>query len=329
MKVRLVTAAMLFLCLCVNLAADEVEKTETRRFRLSPDGEISLLADDGSVSVKTWTRNEVEVKMTKRAWGRNRKEAQKMLEDIRIRFQDHRDRLVIRELPSREEEHFNFFDLFDGEFWREKRWRKATVDFELTIPRSASMKIQCDEGNVEIYGAEGDIVVDVDEGNVEIESIRSVEVQIFVDEGHVSIREWVSGNSGRLKIDSDEGDIFIGSSRLEEANIGADEGEIVLRDVALRRCWLVTDEGDIEADTEPMENCSYRMESDEGRITVTLPADVQVLVRLVAEEGRIDSDFDIDIDDHDDGERAEGVIGSRDGVLKIYTDEGDIDIYKR
>jgi DUF4097 and DUF4098 domain-containing protein YvlB len=329
MKVHLVAVLMLLLCFSVNLAAEEVEKTETKRFRFSSDGEISLLADDGSVTVKTWNRNEVVVKMTKRAWGRNRKEAQKMLDDIRIRFQDHRDRLVIRELPSREEEHFNLFDLFDGEFWREKRWRKATVDFELTVPQSASMKLQSDEGDVEIFDTEGDIVVDVDEGNVEIESIRSDEVQIFVDEGHVSIRDWESGKSGRLKIDADEGDIFIGSSRFEEANIGSDEGEIVLRNVALRRCWLVSDEGDIEADTAPMENCNYRIETDEGRISITLPSEVQVLMRLVAEEGRIDSDFDMDIEDYDDGERSEGVIGSREGVMRVYTEEGDIDVYKR
>jgi len=329
MRCKRLLAGMLFLIPICSLLAEEVEKTETKRFMLSPEGEISLIADDGSIQIKTWDRDEVLLKMTKRAWGRNRKEAQRLLESIRIRIQDRKNRLVIKELPSREEEHFNLFDLLDGEFWREKRWRKSTVDFELTVPKRAALKLQCDEGNVEVFEAAGDLMVDVDEGDVNLESIRSDDVQVFVDEGKVSITDMQTEKQGLLKIDADEGDIYIDNSRIEEINAGTDEGEIVLRDVLVRRCWLATDEGDIEADTEPMEDCSYRMETDEGRITVTLPADVMLYVRLETEEGRIDSDFDLNIDDHDDGERAEGVIGSRKGILKIHTEEGDIDIFKR
>ena len=57
---------------------------------------------------------------------------------------------------------------------------------------------------------------------------------------------------------------------------------------------------------------------------IVLPEEPHLSVRLRTDEGRIDSDFDLSIRRRDDVEIAEGVIGEDHGMLKAYTEEGDI-----
>ena len=150
-----------------------------------------------------------------------------------------------------------------------------------------------------------------------------------MDEGDI----WISGcdqkSDGYLKLEADEGDIEVEKIRMDELDIITDEGEIVLEDVQARKVWLATDEGDIVATFEPLKDGNYRLETDEGHIEMVIPEDVNLVVKLVTNEGWIQSDFDLTIRDRDDGEIREGEIGHHGGNLKAYTDEGDIVLKKQ
>ena len=302
----------------------EVEKVEEKTFRFSPGGSISVTADESSIIVTTWNKESVHIKMTKRAWGRNRREAERILNDIEVRIQEGRDRLVIKELGRNYDDDFNFFDLFDSEFWREKGWRSGVVDFELTVPEEVRLRLNSDEGDVEVSGVHGRLTVELDEGDVEIEDVVADNIQIGVDEGDISLYRVKDIEQGLWKIDTDEGSIYIEDSSVKEVDGSTDEGEIILRNIATTRFWLSSDEGDIQVDFQPMEEGSYRMETDEGDLEIYIPVEGGLQVKLQTYEGRIDSDFDLRIREYDDGESAEGVIGQNMGFLKAFTDEGDI-----
>lgn len=303
---------------------DEARKVEEKTFDFSMDGNISLTADDGSITIRTWDKEKVYLKMTMRAWGRNRREAERLLDEVEVRIQEGRNRLVIKVHEHDYDDNFNFFDIFDGEFWREHRWRGGIVDFELTVPKRVNLKLRTDEGDIDVQGTEGKLTIDVDEGNVDVEDVLSNNVQIGVDEGDISLYNVIGQDDGFVKIDSDEGAIFIEDTEMGDVDVRTDEGEIDLRSVQTPRFWLTTDEGDIRADLRPMKDGSYRMESDEGDLEIFMPKNVNLQVRLQTYEGRIDSDFDLSIRGHDDGESMEGVIGRNEGMLRAYTDEGDI-----
>ncbi len=307
--------------------ADEVEKTEQKKFPLNPDGIVMLSCDDGYIHVQTWDKDEVLITMTKRAWGRTEKEAERVLEDLRVRIQDTRAKITIKELPSsEEEEHFSFFDLFDGDFWREKRWRRAVIDFELTVPVSAELKLESDEGEIELIGNGGNLEIESDEGKIEIRSPRSGRIQVYADEGFVLVENYEG--EGALRVEADEGEVTVDGGNIGEINVSTDEGNILIRELHLKRCWLTSDEGDFEADFFPAPGGNFRFETDEGTIVVTLK-DPQLQVRLETGEGRIDSDFDLERSSIGDGTLAEGVIGNKDGVLRAVTQEGDIVLRKR
>ena len=328
---RLWTKCLLFLFFGATALvwSTEVERVEEKTFKMSGDGSVSVMANEGGILIKTWNREEVHLKMTKRAWGRSRREAERLLDEIEVRIQEGRDRLVIRELARRDKDNFNFFDLFDGDFWREKRWRRGSVDFELTVPKRVQLKLQSDEGNVEVRGAEGRLTIDVDEGGVDLADILSTHVQVSVDEGDVSVSGINERGQGFWRIDTDEGSILVEDGAVEEIDLSSDEGEIIFRNVQALRVWLTTDEGDIEADLQPMRGGNYRMEAEEGDIEISIPKDANIRVKLQADEGRIDSDFNLRTRRRDDGEIMEGEIGRDDGVLKAYTEEGDILLIKQ
>ncbi len=307
----------------------EVSKVEEKTFKLSPNGSVSLTADEGSIVVKTWEKDEVYLKMTKRAWGRNRREAERLLNEIQVQIYEGGNRLVIKELDHRRGEHFNFFDLFDSDFWREKGWKTGVVDYELTVPKKVRLRLKADEGDVEVLGAAGKLTIDTDEGDVELEDVSSKEIQINADEGDVKIYGSDTKSQGFCKIDADEGRILVEDGMFEELTFRADEGEIVLRNVKAHYFSLSSDEGDIRVDFQPMENGIYRMGTDEGDIEISLPPDASLRVRVRTEEGKIESDFDLPIKERDDGEVMEGVIAHNGGMLKAYTNEGDVLLRKK
>ena len=302
----------------------ELSKVEEKTFKFLPNGSISLTADEGSIVVKTWEKNEVYLKMTKRAWGRNRREAKQLLNEIQIQIYQGGNHLVIKELDHRKSARFNFFDLFDSNFWREKGWKTGVIDYELTVPKKVRLRLKADEGDVEVSGAAGKLTIDIDEGDVELEDVSSEEIEISADEGDVRIYDSDSKNQRFCKVDADEGRILLENAAFEELTLRADEGEIILNNVNTHYFWLNSDEGDIRVDFQPMEDGIYRMETDEGDIEISPPADASLRVRLRTEEGRIESDFDLPIRKKDDGEIMEGVIANNRGMLKAYTNEGYI-----
>lgn len=302
----------------------EVSRVEEKTFKMSADGSVSVIADEGRIEVKAWDKEEVYLKMTKRAWGRNKREAEHLLDLIEVRIQESRDQLIIKEVDRRHDSHFNFFDFFDGDFWREKGWRSGVVDFELTVPRRVQLKLQCDEGDVNVTGTEGRLKIDVDEGDVDLEDVSSEHVNIWVDEGDVTLSHVRDQGEGFWKVETDEGIIVVEDGDVYEVDVSTDEGEIILRRVKAFRFWLSTDEGDIQTDFQPMNQGNYRIETDEGDVEIFVPEETNLRVKLETGEGRIESDFDLSTRSREDGEVMEGQIGQNRGMLKTYTDEGDV-----
>jgi len=243
----------------------EVSKVEEKTFKFSPNGSISLTADEGDVVVKTWEKDEVYLKMTKRAWGRNRREAERLLNEMQVRIYEAANRLVIKELDHRRGEHFNFFDLFDSDFWREKGWRTGVVDYELTVPKKVRLRLKADEGDVEILGAAGKLTIDTDEGDVKIYGSDTK-------------------SQGFCEVDADEGRILLEDGVFEELTFRADEGniEISLPQDASLRVRMRIEEGKIESDFDlPIRG------RDDGEVMERVIAHDGGMLKAYAEEGDI------------------------------------------
>ncbi len=324
---------LIIFCLTMSFAframAVEVSKTEEKTYKLDAGGLVSILADDGDIRITSWNRNEVKVKMTMRAWGRSRREAQRQLDDIEVQVQSDRDRLVIKEVTRGSDKDFNFFDLFEEEFWRNKNWRDGSIDFEIVVPKEVELQLRTDDGNVQVADTNGKLVIELDEGDVEIDNIVSEHIQVDVDEGDIEFTNVRHEGTGLWKINADEGNIYLKNSETQEIDVSTDEGEIYLMAIQVLRFWLSTDEGDIEVEFQPMKDGRYRMETDEGNIDIALPENANIQLDLETYEGRIDSDFNLSIRGRDDGEVLDDALGRNEALLKGFTDEGDIVLRRR
>ena len=71
-KWRLLLKVVLLLTMGTAAVAwsTEVSRVEEKTFKMSADGSVSVIGDEGCIEVKGWDKEEVYLKMTKRAWGR-------------------------------------------------------------------------------------------------------------------------------------------------------------------------------------------------------------------------------------------------------------------
>ena len=294
---------------------------------MTPGGHISIEGDEGFIKVNSWDKPEVHLVMTKRAWGRSKKDAERNLKKIEIRISEYNNRLDIKLVKPKERNTYSLWDLFDPDTWGE-HGRFPTVDFELTVPRESHLSLVNDEGDVEVKSIIGDVEIQVDEGDIEISDIQFNELNLSIDEGDIDGNS-LNNPDGRLTIKVDEGDIFFENVSVRRLRVECDEGDITIHNLSCNSCNITTDEGDVELDISPEKNYRYRIYADEGNVSFYLPHDPDVKLDLEAEDGGIRSDFDVRISKKDDRRRCRDTIGEGNNLIEVYTDEGTIYLRKK
>ncbi len=322
-----IVRGLLILCFSIKSYGAEVKKVEEKTFKIGAGGHVSVEGDEGFIKVNSWDRSEVHLIMTKRAWGRSEKDAEKNLEKIDIRIDEYDNRLDIKLIKAREHKNVSFWDLFDPDTWGE-HGRSPTVDFELTVPREINLNLANDEGDVEVKSIVGDVEIHVDEGDIKISDIEFNELSLLTDEGDIEGVD-LKNPDGRLTIEVDEGDVWCENVSIRRLKVECDEGDITFKNLSCNSCNISIDEGDVELDISMTENDRYRISADEGNISFYLPHDPDVKLDLEAEDGAIRSDFDVRISKKDDRRICRDTIGDGNALIEVYTDEGTIYLKKR
>ena len=316
-----------FLLLSSSSYADrEVKETEEQTFEMEPGGVIKISVDEGFVNIRSWDRSEVEIRMTKYARGKNKREAQRLLKDIEVEIEQTGNRLIIREREF-EDESYSLFDLFDPDTWNRMCGRSTWVDFDVSVPREIDLDVISDEGDVAISNVEGEIEVDSDEGDIEMEGIRSDRVTLLADEGDMlleHIRARSSSSSSRLVIDTDEGDMELVDVEMDRVEIESDEGDVMAEMLRCEHLDFYSDEGNIDADLIMLPDGDYRCQTDEGDIVLFLPDDASFSITARSDEGEIRSDFPLRVREVADGERVDDVVGEGGAHVYLFVDEGII-----
>ncbi|UCE18345.1 MAG: DUF4097 family beta strand repeat protein [Gemmatimonadota bacterium] len=322
-----VSMLLLFLFQSPSSYADrEVKETEEKAFKMEPGGTIKITADEGYVRISSWDRSEVEIRLTKYARGKNRREAGRLLEQIEVDMEQTGNRLIIRELET-DDESYSLIDLFDPNTWNRMGGRSTWVNFDVTVPRETNLDIITDEGDIIISSADGKVEVDTDEGNIELYEIRSHEISVITDEGDMlleHIRAPASASSSRLLVDTDEGNTELADVEIERVKIESDEGNVTADMLRCERFDFYSDEGSIEADLAILPGGDYRCRTDEGEIILFLPRDASFSITARSQEGEIRSDFPIEVKEIGDGERIDDVVGDGGADIYLFVDEGRI-----
>ncbi len=318
----IILIGIVFTSSILNAFGGEMKKTTVKTFPMEFGGQISIKGDEGFIKIKSWDKSEVQLTMTKRARGRTDKESEQILEHMQVDIESFNDRLVIKVIPLREDRNHSLWDLLDPDTWG-RSIRSARVDFELYVPNEINLSLINDEGDVEVESINGDVDIDVDEGDILLKDIVFKTMKLHADEGEINGHN-LTNSGGRLTIDVDEGDVMVEKLSVQRFKLDCDEGNVSLRTLQCKTCNIRTDEGDVDIEPILGDNDRYYITADEGDISFYLPSQPNVSLDLETEDGRIRSDFDLNIKRKNNRQQCRQELGTGGNILEIYTDDGNI-----
>jgi hypothetical protein len=177
----------------------------------------------------------------------------------------------------------------------------ASVKLEITAPAGTRLDVYTASGSMSVQGLSGDVKLEAASGSVDVRDL-SGDVEVDTASGSVEIVD-VTG-----RIDAH-----------------ASSGSIDARG-AMGQVQLATGSGSIEYQGTPQGDC--RFVTGSGRITLMLPAELNMEVELDTGSGDIDVDFDVD--GQVTRREVKGVIGDgSQGSIYAHTGSGSIDLIRR
>ena len=310
----------------LSSSASEVKRVESKTFKMTPGGHIAVEGEEGFIKVNSWDKPEVNLVMTKRAWGRSEKDAENLLERIEVRISESENHLDIKLVKPRETQTVSFWDLFDPDTWGKYR-HGISVDFEITVPKQINVNLINDEGDVTIQSIQGDVEIRVDEGDIELNDIDFEVMNLYANEGDIDGAR-LNNPRGRIVVKLDEGDVTFEEIESQRLSIQCDEGDVTIKKLTCLSCDISADEGDVVLAISPQEADRYRISADEGNIVFYLPQSPDVDLDLETRDGDIRSEFDVRILRRDDRQRCQDKIGEGKSYLEASADEGTIFLRK-
>ncbi len=307
--------------------ASEAKFEETRTFKFRPGSRLTIRALDGNISIRTWPRREVKIRYKKTVWGRSRRKAEERLEDLEVRFHEYGGELEVVVDDWRSDREWGFWDLFNPETWGGSSG-SAQVEFEITVPGEIDLDVSADDSDVDVRRVHGEVNVRVDDGDVAMQEVSGPEIRVETDAGDVDLYK-LDVRNGLLEVSTDEGDVQIENARIGELETETDEGDVAVLKSKIERLSVRTDEGQVELDVEPFGHARYRVVTEEGDVILTLPANEGYDLDLETDTGRIHSEFDVEIEETDRGERVSATIGRGRCRVSAYSDDGDIFLERR
>ncbi len=274
----------MFTPLLIGLLAATMQQTDTT-VTVRPNARLELENFGGSISVKTWERNQVRVHATH---GR-------------------RDWVEVSATPSIVRIEAN-----------SKIGMAHTVDYEITVPASMSVDLSGTYTSIEVQGVQGEIACETVKGDV-IVTGGSGRIRLESVEGKIVL------NNARGRVDAstvNQGvhltDV-IGDVTVETVN-----GAIVLERVQAGAVDAATVNGTIVYDGTLRDGGDYVLSTHNGGIWVVVPNNANATVSVSTFNGKLDSSFNVNVKEMANRKRFNFVIGNGSARLDLETFGGDV-----
>jgi len=155
---NLFLGAALFGAATLPAHAATVHKVVSGVYPLAAGGTLDLSNVNGSITIETWNRAEVEVRADKIVKSPSEDEANKTLDQLKV---------IVDAKPSRVRVEARFPHSHNGLFsWLSGRGAEAKVEFKVRIPREADLRIDNVNGGITLQGGKGDLRLTTVNGGV-------------------------------------------------------------------------------------------------------------------------------------------------------------------
>jgi hypothetical protein len=276
-------------------------------YPLKAGGRVSVENFNGAIEISAWDRDEVDVSGTRYA------RTKELLDQLKVDVVPTADAVRIRTLrPS-----------------TEGRWRGGYgVKYIIKVPRRTELdRIESANGALTLDGTEGNARLKTSNGAVKVNAISGT-LNASTTNGAIELRNVagdadLSSSNGGIRAHQHKGAISASTSnggiRLEFTSITGNKP--VRAD---------TTNGNIEIHAEALNGNDIRAESNNGGITLRLPADVKATVKARTSNARVNSAFEVSSTfTGEKKNRLEGAIRGGGPLLDLSTSNGSINLEKR
>ena len=202
-------------------------------------------------------------------------------------------------------------------------WRNRRVDIELRVPREADLDLHTGDGNVDVQGVKGVILLRSGDGNLNLSDLLGT-LKAQTGDGNLDLRNV----RGDLTLHTGDGNIDVNDI---DGSLRAETGDGRVR-VNGRFDVLELRTGDGGIDAKAMEGSklesNWRLSAGDGNVTLRLPGTIAADVELQTSDGSIDFDMPVTISGRQGKREVHGQINGGGKLLSLKTGDGSIKLEK-
>jgi len=214
---KLFLMPVFIILLCSFASASTVTEKFEKTYRFNPGGELTLENTNGSVTVRSWDRDEVRIEAIKKVKARSSRDAKDYMKRVRIRVDYNPDEINIEaDYPRRSGGGGGLLSwLFGG-----RRTPSVTITYTITVPKKADLDIDTTNGSVSISEVNGRIIAESTNGKLKIEEVRgSIDAHTTNGGIHAEVTDFSDNDDVYLK--TVNGHITLYLPRDVEADVSA------------------------------------------------------------------------------------------------------------
>jgi len=256
-------------------------------FSVKPPMRLTLSNFSGSISVRTWSRNSVR---------------------IEAEHSSHAQLRVTTQPPKM---------TVDVEHWR---GIPSSVEYQLLVPKWMSLELSGVSTDVEVEGAQSEINAQSVSGDVSIIGGTG-----FVTAASVSGDVRVEGCKGKIECSSVESDVHVQSATGAVAASSVN-GEVVLDDIDSDDVEASTIGGGVTYDGTIKDGGSYKFSSNNGDVSVAMPARANATVSISTYSGEFQSEFPVTFSGTKHRKQFTFMLGNGNARVELESFQGSIQL---
>jgi len=307
---------------CESSIARAFEDQVIKTFQVKEGQLLYLKADMGSVDIKSWSRHEIKIIVTKKANTSSRREAEKIYDDLKMSFDQNRRGVTVL-----------------VEYVGPKRWgnRKLHLHFDICVPQKFDLDINTAGGSIAVDDLLGKIDLNTSGGSI---SADNIEGPLNAKTSGGSIR--VTSATGEVDLNTSGGSITAGKvtgSLYAETSGGGIEVDGVVGDTRVftsggglhlkklaGNVWGSTSGGSIYAEITGQFNRDCSLKTSGGGITLYLARNIDANIDAHTSGGHVSTDFPVTVQGKLKSNSLSGKINNGGPLIELKTSGGSIRI---
>lgn len=205
-------ALFLLLLLPLGVFGQFVSKTIEKQFPLAAEGTFTLNNLFGNVNIESWEKEQVDVKVVVKVYGKKDEDSAERLDNIYPVFETAENRVSVTTVIEKQKNK-SWWKIFN---WFESNTERIQIDYWVKLPATAELKTKNNYGSTYIDRHLGPTSLDIAYGNLAAEELRHENNRVVIKYSDDSEIELINGGT----VVADYSDLHIGEA--EDIELDAD-----------------------------------------------------------------------------------------------------------